>query len=236
MSKHLKRLAAPVVLGIPRKTTVWVARSAPGPHPLERSVPLIKVLRDMLKYCDYADEGKKIIGSRKIHVDGKVVTDPKFPVGLMDVVSMPETKEYYRMLLDVRGRLRLVKATKEDAAWKLARIENKCVVPGRKFQLNFHDGRNILIEKSQFKTGDVLKLGLPEQKILAHYELGSGAVAMLIGGQHVGELATIKEYHIRRGTEPNIVQFNEGFTTVKENVFVVGKGTTEVKMPEVALL
>jgi len=236
MSKHLKRLAAPVVLGIPRKEKRWLAKSSPGPHPVDLSIPLIVALRDMLRICDYADEGRKIIGARKVQVDGRVVTDPKFPLGLMDTLSLLDTKEHYRVLLDIRGRLRLVKITKDEAAWKLARIENKHVVPGNRLQINFHDGRNLLLTKNDYSTGDVLKLGLPGQKVLAHYPLSSGAVALLIGGKHSGELATVTEYQITRGTQPNVVLFKEGFFTVKDNVFVIGKDTAEIKLPEVNVL
>jgi len=236
MSKHLKRLAAPSVHGIPKKIHYWSVKASPGSHPIARSIPLIMVLRDILHYCDFADEGRKIIGSRKVQIDGKIVTNPKFPVGLMDVVSFPERKEHYRILLDIRGRLRLVKITKEEAAWKLIRIENKHIVPGKKVQLNFHDGRNMLFDNNQYSTGDVLKISVPDQKLLSHYALSEDAIAILVGGKHSGELATVKEYIIRRGTEPNIVLFKEGFSTVKENVFVVGKGTSEIKPPEVTVL
>ena len=236
MSKHLKRLAAPTTQGIPRKVHVWIAKASPGPHPVSMSIPLIVVLRDMLRICDYADEGRKLIGARKIIVDGRVVTDPKFPLGLMDVLSLPDLKEHYRVLLDVRGRLRLVRITDKEAKWKLARIENKHVVPGKKFQLNLHDGRNILLEKNMYRSGDVIKIELPGQKTLAHYPLTDGASALLIGGKHSGELGTVTEYQIRKGTEPNIVIFKEGFFTVKDNVFVVGTGTPEIKLPEVKVL
>lgn len=236
MSKHMKRLAAPRVLSVPRKEKRWIAKSSPGPHPVERSIPLIVAMRDVLGICDTADEGRKIIGARKITVDGRVVTDPKFPLGLMDVLSLVESKEHYRVLLDVRGRLRLVKITEAEAKWKLARIENKTALPKNLLQLNLHDGRNIRIEKNQYSTGDVLKLEMPGQKVLAHYALGEGSVALLVGGQHSGELGTITQYQKTRGMKPNTVHFKEGFFTVKGNVFVVGKGATEVRLPEVTVL
>jgi small subunit ribosomal protein S4e len=37
-------------------------------------------------------------------VDGRIRKDPKFPLGLMDVLSIPRIKKNYRVLIDVKGR------------------------------------------------------------------------------------------------------------------------------------
>jgi len=39
-----------------------------------------------------------------IHIDGKARTNHKFPLGLMDVLSIPKIKRSYRSLIDVKGR------------------------------------------------------------------------------------------------------------------------------------
>ena len=39
-----------------------------------------------------------------IRIDGRVRTNPKFPLGLMDVLSFPKLKKNYRCLIDVKGR------------------------------------------------------------------------------------------------------------------------------------
>ena len=96
MKKHLKRLAAPLPWHSTKKTAVWITRPRPGPHPIERGIPLLVVVRDMLGYCDTAIEARRIIGNREIMVDGRIVTDPKRPIGFMDVVSIPKTKENFR--------------------------------------------------------------------------------------------------------------------------------------------
>jgi ribosomal protein S4E len=50
------------------------------------------------------------------------------------------------------------------------------------------NGRNVLVEKDTYKTGDTLKIELPTQKILAHHPLAKGATAMVIGGSHTGSM------------------------------------------------
>ena len=44
---------------------------------------------------------------------------------------------------------------------------------------------------------------------------------MLIGGAHVGKLADVTNYIVKRSSMPNEVEF-EGFGTVTSNVFSVG--------------
>src|SRR5512136_822593 len=215
MKKHIKRMAAPSSWAIPRKTSHWVTKPMPGPHGTAESMPLLSVVRDMLKLCDNSREARFIIGSRQVSVDGKVVTDYKYPVGLMDVVTVEKTKQSYRMLVDYKAKLKLVQIEDAERDWKLARIDNKTVVSKGKIQINLHDGRNVLLPKDQYKTGDVLKIELPTQKIVKAYKLEKGNLVLLIGGSHPGTVQTIESYEIKRGSSPNIVTFKEGFSTVK---------------------
>jgi len=46
---HLSTLAAPKSWPIKRKGIKWITRPKSGPHNLKSSLPLIVVLRDMLK-------------------------------------------------------------------------------------------------------------------------------------------------------------------------------------------
>ncbi len=232
MSKHIKRMAAPSSWAVPRKTSHWVTKPSAGPHGIKESMPLLSVVRDMLKLCDNSREARFIIGSRQITVDGKVVTDYKYPVGLMDVVTVAKTKQSYRMLVDYKSKLKLVQIEDIEKDWKLARIDDKTVISKGKVQINLHDGRNVLLPKDQYKTGDVLKIELPSQKIVKAFRLEKGNLALLIGGSHPGTVQTIESYVIRRGSSSNIVTFKEGFSTVKENVFVVGEKAAEIKVPE----
>ncbi len=233
MKKHLKRLAAPRSWSIARKTQKWAIKPSPGPHPQEWAIPLGSVLRDMLGHCDTGREAKRIIGSRNVMVDGKMVTNHKHPVGIMDVISIPAVKEHHRFLLDSRGHYTNVKLTDKEATWKMVRIENKTTVRGGQIQLNLHDGRNILLEKNAYKSGDTLKISLPDQKILGHYPLEKGNAAILIAGKHAGELVHVENYTPTRNPRENIVTFEEGFATVKDNVFIVGKKKPEIKLPDV---
>ncbi|MDD4307226.1 MAG: 30S ribosomal protein S4e [Thermoplasmata archaeon] len=236
MSKHMKRLAAPTSWPVSRKTSVWITKQTPGAHPIERSVPLLIIIRDLAKYCDSAREARRIIGGRKIMVDGKVATNYKMPVGIMDVISVPENKDHFRLLLDRLGHFRLMRITPEEAKWKLVRIENKTSIRDGKIQLNLHDGRNIILDKNARKTGDTLKISLPDQKILGAHKFKEGSTAYLTGGAHIGQLATVQEMTVTRSSAANIVKFKDGFSTVKDYVFIVGEETSDIALPEVSSL
>ena len=66
---------------------------------------LLIVVRDILKVADNAREAKIIINNGDILVDGRARKDYKFPVGFMDVISLPKSKKVYRVLPDHKGRL-----------------------------------------------------------------------------------------------------------------------------------
>jgi small subunit ribosomal protein S4e len=235
MSKHLKRLASPRKWPIPRKTNVWVAKPSPGPHSLENGIPLVVGIRDFIKLANTASEARRIIGNGDIEVDGRVTRHYKHPLGLMDVVSIPKLKLYFRVLLESRGKIRFIKIKKDEAKWKLVRIENKVTVKGNQTQLNMHDGRNILVKKDKYKTSDVLKISLPDQKILGQYSFEPGNLAMLIGGHHVGEFAIIDKYEEIKSPKPNIVYFDD-FSTIKDYVFMVGQDKSEITVPDANVL
>lgn len=235
MSKHLKRLASPRKWPITRKTSTWVVRPLPGPHAVEDGIPLLIGIRDFIKLANTAHEARRIIGDGNIQIDGKTTRQYKRPVGLMDVVSIPKLNLYYRVLLDSNGKLRFIKISKNEAKWKLVRIENKTTVKGGQFQLNLHDGKNIVLKKDKYKTGDVLKIALPEQKILNHYSLDSGNISMLIGGKHIGNFATVDRYEEVKSPRPNLVYF-EDFSTIKEYVFMVGTDKPEITVPDINIM
>jgi small subunit ribosomal protein S4e len=169
-------------------------------------------------------------------VNGNVVRNGKFPIGVMDIISIPKTNTSYRMVINRRGKLTLVKVQEGKNNWKLSRIEDKTTVTGGKTQLNLHDGTNILIDGGNFKTGDVLKIEVPSRKILETYKLAKGSVALIMSGSHVGETAVIEEYEVTRTSSDNLVWFKDGSYTTKSNVFVIGTKAPEIELPEESAL
>lgn len=232
MSDHMKRLAAPRTWPLKRKASVFITKQSAGAHPVDESMAAVTVLRDMIGACDTAREAKRIIGNRELFVDGKAVKNPKAPVGFMDVVSVPKMNLTYRMLLTDKGKLTLVPIDESEAGWELCRIEDKTVVKGGRIQLNLSGGRNILLDRNDYKCGDTLKVSFDGQQILDHYPMAENATVFIKEGSHTGLVKTVKSLYVIKGSSSNIVVFTDGTETVVRNCFVVGTNAPAIKLPE----
>jgi|TARA_B100002052_G_C15692066_1_gene511173 small subunit ribosomal protein S4e len=230
-SGHLKRLVAPRSWNIARKERTWTTKPMPGKHSLEGALPISTILRDYLKVCDNNREAKIILHNRDVFVDQRVVNKPKYPVGLMDVISIPKIKLHVRAMLDKHGRIEFVPIKAADSKWKLGRVENKRNIKGGHTQINLHDGTNIL-SKEKVKTGDVLQLSLPDLKVKKVLKFKKGAQSLIIGGAHVGSISTIMGEETTRSTKPNLVMY-ENFQTIRPYSFVVGEKKAMISLPEV---
>jgi len=197
---------------------------------------MLVAIRDMLRLCDTAREARKILAAREVLVDGKIITDPNYPLGFMDVLSIPKINSFYRVLFDKRGKLALTPIPKENSIWKMVRITNKTSLKGGNIQLNLHDGRNILLKKDRFKTKDVLKIEIPTQKMLGAYPFSKGNLAMIIGGKHAGSIHRIEDITITKSSKANIVKMEGSISTIMDYIFIIGKKTPEITVPEVEVI
>ena len=229
---HLKRLLAPRFWKIPKKVKKWVVTPRPGPHKKFECIPLLILLRDILKLVDEAKDAKKIIKSGEVFVDGKPRKDHKYPVGLMDVVAIPKLKKLYRVVPTSYG-LSPINIPKKESNLKLCRINGKTLLKKGCVQLNLHDGRNIQIpvkdprnpKEDIYKTGDSILIEVPEQKILEHIRMEPENLAIITGGQNMGMIVRIKDVIKTRSREPNKVLckgVDKEFDAIKDYVFVVG--------------
>ncbi len=218
---HLKRIAAPKTWLIKRKNNTFIMRPRAGPHPFQYGMPLSLVLRDLIKVARTSKESKQILCNKDVFVDKRKRLDKKYPVGLMDVIEFPEIGLVYRMVLDLKGRLTVVKADVKESNTKLSRVLDKTKILGGKTQLNLSDGRNVIIESDSYAVGDTVQLLLPDQKIQNHFKLEKGACVLLTGGKHAGSLVNVEEIN----KDKIIIKSskNEKLETLKKYAFVVGK-------------
>lgn len=220
----MKRLAAPRYVHVPRKRFVWLAKPMPGTHSAGESVALVTLVRDILGFSDNAREARKIIREGGVLVDGRAVKRERFPVGLMDVVSLPSVKKFYRVSVDRQGRMKLVEASEAGSDYKLCVVKRKGNVRGSLTQIGLHDGRN-LVYGEDVRVGDTVKLSVPAQKVLGVIQLKESAKCLVTKGKHAGVLATVERLHPRRSrrdAEATLKSGEEEFTTVKKYLFPVG--------------
>jgi small subunit ribosomal protein S4e len=230
MTRHQKRVTVPRSWPVARKTHKWVAKSSPGPHSSEDSMPLVSVMRDMLKIADNAREVKRILYEGNVLVDGKVVKDHKLPVGIFDVISIPLLDQQHRMLKDARGKFYL-SLLESGNVRKLARVENKTILKAGKQQLNLSDGSNIRAE-GDFNTGDSLVLSIPKKEIEDRIEFKVGNLAMVVGGKHSGQIGKIKDVEVVKSSRPNrvIITGDHEFETIIDYVYMIGRDEPVIKL------
>jgi small subunit ribosomal protein S4e len=233
--RHLKRLAAPREWKVARKVAKWITKPLPGPHPKEACLPLLVIVRDMLGLGRNAREAKRIISGGEIKVDQRVRKEHKFPVGLMDVITIERKGMNFRVWLGKGGRMELLEISKREAGVKLCRVERKNYVKGRKVQVGLHDGKNILLSEKDgkvIKIGDSLLISLPEQKIKKQIKLEKGCWVLVIKGVHAGEIAKVQDFKRVEGSPEKIVlkKGKEKFETLRKYALVIGKEKPEVKV------
>ncbi|DAC06841.1 MAG TPA: 30S ribosomal protein S4e [Candidatus Poseidoniales archaeon] len=218
-SSHMKRLTMPRSWPLPRKSSVWIQKPNPCGHPLDLCMPMGVILRDVLGVAQNRREAKKILHSKLVKVDGAIETDIGRGVGLMDVLTVGDVS--YKCVLDTNGKLRYRTIPAKEASTKICRVMGKTTIKGAKTQVHLHDGRNLLFnENPEYKTGDSLVISLPDQEVKSYHKFEEGSIAYLTGGNHIGELATVRGQDIKRSSKANEVQFDD-FGTISDYVFII---------------
>ncbi|MDR2203599.1 MAG: 30S ribosomal protein S4e [Nitrososphaerota archaeon] len=196
---RLKRKPAPKYWPIHRKESPWVVKPASGPHSQQTCLPMTLVLRDVLGIACTRKEGKLILSGGKVQVNGIVRKKDDFPIGLMDVVSMPDTNRNYRVIPSHKG-LFLSPISSEDAKYKLSRVENKTTTTIG-VQIALHDGTNMLIKVADpknpvevtYETFDILKINIATGEVVEKLVTKEGNTAIITGGKNIGVQGKIVE-------------------------------------------
>ena len=176
-----------------------------------------------------------ILSEGKVVVDGKVRRKADFPVGLMDVISLSDLKKFYRVLPSHKG-LFLNPVSKEEAEFKLCRVEGKTTVPNG-VQIALHDGSNILVKVADpknpkevlYETFDILKLSLPDKQVVGVIKTKEGNLAVITGGKNIGKQGRIVEIEKteakKRRNALVIIEDENGnrYQTILEFIFAIGE-------------
>jgi small subunit ribosomal protein S4e len=153
----------------------------------------------MLGVAQTRKEGKLILAQGKVSVNGVVYKRDDIPVGLMDVIAMSDSNQYYRVMPSHKGLI-LAPISKEESTVSLVRVENKSTVTNG-VQIALHDGSNLLVKVADpknpvevtYETFDILKISYPEKTVLATLKTKEGNLAIITGGKNVGTIGKIVE-------------------------------------------
>ncbi|KYK33369.1 MAG: 30S ribosomal protein S4e [Theionarchaea archaeon] len=252
--RGLKRSKAPKSWRIARKEKKWTINPHSGPHNKE-AIPLAFILRDYLGYAHTLREAKRILNERKVEINGTVRCDFKFPVGIMDVVDIPVTKECFRVLLNRKGNLMIHPIPDEEKHFRPLKIAGKYLVKGGRTQLRFHDGTTLLVDgtaeerkeaeekeaeeakKRKARAKKVKKVSYAafgtvlydfnSKTIVDYFPFAKGNFAVITGGRNVSRSGSITSI------KENFVEIEgeESFRTLKDNVFVIGTEKSVISLP-----
>jgi small subunit ribosomal protein S4e len=222
---HLKRLNTPKTWRIMRKKQKFITRPNPGAHRKDLGMSINTILKTILKKTRTTKETKHILHNRQIMVDGKIRHDQKYQAGFMDVVTVG--KEHYRITIDDRNNITAIPIDKKEAELKLTKIKDKKIVGKNKIQLTTRDGRSIITNKGDYKTGDSLLITVPKQEIKEHLKLEKDALVYLYKGRHIGILGTIEKI---AGTTIVVKAEKKTLETKKAYALVVGKTKPVIKI------
>ncbi len=229
--RQLKRAPAPPFWPLHRKDAAWAPMTRPGPHPRNRSLPLVLVAREILGYARTTKEAIRIISGAKVKVDHVARTDHRFPVGLMDIIQIEGLNQAFRVLPKRGGGLALSPVQEREVGYKLCRIRGKRTVRKGLVQINLHDGRNLIVnvkegqKAEEAEVGGSIQLTLPAQKIVRYIPLRDGSIGLVTQGKNQGLYGKITKITPGSSARPGMARIEtvgEAFETPSHYIMPVG--------------
>src|SRR3989344_5664627 len=183
---HTKRETVSKTWPIPRKGTKYIVVPS---HSKKSGIPVLIILRDLLKLVKTRKELEKLILEKKVLINNKVIFNANYSLLLFDTISLPSIKKYFLLNYTHNGKITVNEINENESKEKVSKVINKKVLKGRKIQLNLQDGRNILAKKEKSKI-------------------------LVIKGKHMGKTGLIskiegKELHVKIDDKNLMIKENE---------------------------
>ena len=184
---HLKRQEASKIWPIERKGTKYIVKPASNNY---NGMPVLTVLRDVLKLAQNRKEVKKIIHERKLVLNNTPVKDEKLSMSLFDVLTILPLNKSYRLTVLDNGKFDLKEEKNIDT--KIAKVVKKTKLKENKIQLNLSDGTNF-ISNVKCKTNDSLIVDLKKKTPSKCLEFKEKANVLVFAGKHIGEEGKVEK-------------------------------------------
>jgi small subunit ribosomal protein S4e len=190
---HKKRQNAPKSWPIKKKGSTFLVKAN---FNSTKGIPILILLRDLLKITKNRKEVKKAISKELILLNNKKITDEKNVACLFDVLTIVPSKEHYQITLSEKGKFVAKKIDEKDSHFKIAKIKNKRVLKGKKIQLNLEDGKNFISELKCLVNDSVL-IDFKNKKIAKCFPLKENREAFVFAGKHSGTQGKIKKIDLK---------------------------------------
>jgi small subunit ribosomal protein S4e len=152
----------------------------------------------------------------------------------MDVVTIEKTNEFFRILLDTKGRFNPHRIDAKEAGFKLCKVVKKYIGKNKIPFITTHDGRTFRFPHPEIVKGDSLKVNLTNGEISSVIKFQNNATVYLTGGNNIGRIGIMQSIEKHPGSfDIANVKDSTGkmFATRVSNVFVIGDG----KSPAISL-
>lgn len=180
---HLKRQEVPKEWPIARKGSVYVVRPN---SKLKSGIPILIVLRDMLKIALNRKEVKSAIHQKNIFINGKPVKDEKHAVSLFDVITIVPSKKNYRIEISEKRKFEVREISEKESYKKILKVINKKTLKNKKIQINFSDGTNF-VSDIECRINDSVLINLKEKRAEKCLPLREKSKVIIFDGKHMGE-------------------------------------------------
>lgn len=215
MKRHLKRLNMPRTWKLPRKENKYIIRPNPG-KPLDLSLPVLTLLRDILGVVSTAKEARLVINEGKIFINHKKVLMPEQTVGMFDILSF--TDKHYQLIINEKNQLSVKEINEADSKTITTKIIGKTTLKKNKLQLTLLNGYNILVDKDEYQVGDTVVVNIPKFSIKTVKELKKGSKVFVYQGNHPAKVGTVEDL---KGNVITIKTDKEVLSTLKEYAIAI---------------
>lgn len=212
----MKRLNSPEFFGIHRKERAYITKPNAGRHNLGTCIALSLAARK-LGVADTTEEANRAIRQKAFKLNGKIITEPKYPIGIGDILETGG--ESYRIWINQQGKVSFEKAKSQDPLYKVVgKYKDKKDKP----MLRLHDG-SVVDAKSDIAVND--SVIIKDGKIETTFKLAPGARCSVVDGVHVGAEGTVVnlvEGTMHKTRSLVIESGSSKFETLVRNIIVTG--------------
>jgi len=173
---HAKRQTISKSWPIPRKGTKYVIVAS---HEKKNGIPILIILRDILKLAKNRREVKRILQQEMVFVNDKMIKKENFSVLPFDILKIGEKN--YELGFSDKGKFKVKETTRKD---RVLKVIGKKILKNKKIQLNLLYGKNILT-KEKVNIGD--SVVIKDKKIERVIYLEKGKEAVVLVGKHKGK-------------------------------------------------
>ena len=194
---HQTRQETTKKLPIKRKGTKYVVRALSNP---QNSVPVLIAMRDMLNLVKTNKEVKSLIHHKMLKINNRIVRDFRESISLFNLFEAGKT-----YILKLSPTRKFFFEETKDTKERLCKVIGKRISKKGIFQLNLHDGTNLLSNNDKIKIGDSLYLSL-DGKIKKHVPLEKGSEVFIVSGRYEGQHGKVADVSGKTIT----IRFKEG--------------------------